>query len=210
MDSSLDPLPAVPLDAPLPQQKPSEIAPSEEPDHRRNGKVARLPKTTRDQINQLLQDGVPYLQLIKRLNLEQFDINEDHLYTWKKGGYLDWLHRDEWLAQMRSQVDFANDVLSQESNPCLHQANLQIAATQLIQNLISSGKKLLADEPQTYIRMVTVLCRLSREALAFEKYRQACTQARAKLDELLNPKRSLSDEERAAIVHQVDQILGLK
>jgi hypothetical protein len=38
-----------------------------QPKERRTGKVARLPESIRDQINTMIQDGVPYLQIIERL-----------------------------------------------------------------------------------------------------------------------------------------------
>ena len=75
----------------------------------RNGKIARLPKTLRDELNQHLQNGVPGTTLVKWLNglpavqalvQNQFDghpIREQNISQWKSGGYRDWLQQQEAL-----------------------------------------------------------------------------------------------------------------
>src|SRR5450756_99361 len=77
----------------------------------RNGKIARLPKAIREQLNKNLEDGVPGVRLVDWLNslpavqqvlTEQFDgrgINETNLSEWKAGGFLDWQARQEMRAQ---------------------------------------------------------------------------------------------------------------
>ncbi|MDR3403133.1 MAG: hypothetical protein P4L99_11610 [Chthoniobacter sp.] len=79
----------------------------------RNGKIARLPKALRDQLNQRLQDGVQGTTLVDWLNglpevqalvQSQFDghpIREQNLSQWKSGGYRDWVHQQEALELAR-------------------------------------------------------------------------------------------------------------
>ena len=79
----------------------------------RNGKIARLPRTVRDELNRRLQDGEPGVRLVAWLNAlpevqqglaEGFGgraISEQNLSEWKAGGYRDWLARQETLAQAR-------------------------------------------------------------------------------------------------------------
>ena len=67
----------------------------------------------------------------------------------------------------------------------------------------------LQDLPPGFLRLLAVLPRISREALRYQKYRDACAQARAQLQVLKDPKRKLNDEERRAIVRNVDEILGI-
>jgi len=76
----------------------------------RNGKIARLPRDIRNQLNRRLQDGEPGTRLAEWLNslpetkkilAADFggrDINEQNLTEWKQGGYRDWLARQELLA----------------------------------------------------------------------------------------------------------------
>ena len=111
---------------------------------------------------------------------------------------------------MRSQTDFAMDVIKQEDATALHHANLHVAAIQIIQNLTSSGAAIMEDDPGVYTRTVHALARLSHEALNFQKYHEACTKARETLQMLRDPNRQLNDDERRAIVDKLDQILGLK
>src|SRR3954468_18578267 len=58
---------------------------------RRTGKIARLPKPVRDHLNAMLQDGVPYQQIMERLGPHGDALNEQNITNWKKGGYQDWL-----------------------------------------------------------------------------------------------------------------------
>ena len=79
----------------------------------RNGKIARLPREMREQLNRRLQDGEPGNRLVEWLNglpgtqrvlTEEFqgrEISEQNLSEWKHGGYRDWLARQETLAHAR-------------------------------------------------------------------------------------------------------------
>jgi Protein of unknown function (DUF3486) len=79
----------------------------------RTGKIARLPREIRDQLNQRLLDGQSGQKLLAWLNklpevqqvlAAEFDgtpINAPNLSHWKAGGYEDWLTRRETLEQAR-------------------------------------------------------------------------------------------------------------
>src|SRR5437016_2155084 len=60
----------------------------------RNGKVAKLPQTIREQINQMIDDGLPYRSIINHLRQANpplpYPISEMNLSTWRKGGYREW------------------------------------------------------------------------------------------------------------------------
>jgi hypothetical protein len=68
----------------------------------RRGKIARLPKNIRDQVNQRLDDGEQGARLVAWLNslpeaqailARDFDgkaIREQNLSEWRKGGYREW------------------------------------------------------------------------------------------------------------------------
>src|SRR2546425_7694720 len=72
----------------------------------RTGKVARLPKATRDNISLLIQDGVPYLEILSRLAPESPElqaITEDHLSSWRHGGYQDLLREQQKKTLLHTQ-----------------------------------------------------------------------------------------------------------
>ena len=61
--------------------------------HPRNGKVARLPEPLRNRINLMLEEGLPYRDIIA--NLQQagdlpYPISEMNLSNWCRGGFRDW------------------------------------------------------------------------------------------------------------------------
>ncbi len=85
---------------------------------KRTGKIARLPRTLRNQLNQRLHNGEPGVELIKWLNslpevqailAEHFagvPISPQNLSEWNNGGFLDWLATQELLEDAR---EFAAD-----------------------------------------------------------------------------------------------------
>ena len=85
---------------------------------KRTGKIARLPRTLRDQLNQRLYNGEPGVDLIQWLNslpevqailAEHFNgvpISPQNLSEWNNGGFLDWLAIQDLLESAR---EFAAD-----------------------------------------------------------------------------------------------------
>ena len=77
----------------------------------RNGKIARLPRDIRAQLNTRLQDGAEGRQTLRWLNslpevrkiLAQFfdgrPVNEQNLSDWRQGGYEEWLTHQDIFAQ---------------------------------------------------------------------------------------------------------------
>jgi len=88
----------------------------------RNGKIARLARTIRDELNRRLQDGEPGVRLVDWLNglpdtqrvlatdFAGRPINEQNLSEWKAGGYRDWLARQETLSQVRDLAADAKEL----------------------------------------------------------------------------------------------------
>src|SRR3954447_21614412 len=76
----------------------------------RNGKIARLPKAVREEINQRLEDGatarsmvgwlngLPEVQALVQSEFGGHPIREQNLSQWKQGGYEDWVRHQEALA----------------------------------------------------------------------------------------------------------------
>src|SRR5438132_12752809 len=77
---------------------------------RRNGKVARLPLALREQINRMLDDGVPYKKIIAKLGEAGKHLNEDNISNWRLGGYQDQLKAQVINERARIQIEAAADV----------------------------------------------------------------------------------------------------
>ena len=94
----------------------------------RNGKIARLPQSIREQINRRLQNGQPGKQIVAWLNTlpevaavmaADFDgqpINEPNLSHWRLGGYQDWEIQQDALEVVRRVSSPAGEI-SQAAPP---------------------------------------------------------------------------------------------
>jgi hypothetical protein len=95
----------------------------------RRGKIARLPKTIRDELNQRLSDGESGTTLVAWLNslpevervvASEFGgqpVNPDNLSQWRKGGYREWLQMQEAAELVRHPFAEADDLKSAVSDP---------------------------------------------------------------------------------------------
>jgi hypothetical protein len=186
-------------------------------DHRGNGKIARLPRAVRDQVNTMIRDGVSYGELRQRfldLGHSEFDdISEKNISNWKTSGYQRWLREQEWRDDMQQTRAEALEFAGIDEAK-LEQVTLKTASMRLYQLFKQFDavdfSVAVENKPEAYTRLFSALPRITREALRYQKYRDACTQARAELQKLYDPKRKLTDSERRAIVRHVDQILGIR
>lgn len=88
----------------------------------RNGKIARLPRNIRDELNRRLDDGEQGVQLLEWLNGlpevkqildSEFDgrpINEVNFTRWKNGGFLEWQTQKEALALLQGFKSDGDDL----------------------------------------------------------------------------------------------------
>jgi hypothetical protein len=88
----------------------------------RNGKIARLPRELRDELNRRLQDGQPGGPLLAWLNAlpavqavltREFHggrISKQNLCEWRAGGFAEWQARQETLAQARELAADAGEL----------------------------------------------------------------------------------------------------
>jgi hypothetical protein len=79
----------------------------------RNGKIARLPRAIREELNGRLQNGesgqrlaawlnsLPEVQAVVAKEFEGRPIREQNISEWRKGGYRDWLCQQEALDMVR-------------------------------------------------------------------------------------------------------------
>jgi hypothetical protein len=88
----------------------------------RNGKIARLPRDIREELNRRLQDGEPGGPLLAWLNplpavqavlAREFGgcaISKQNLCEWRAGGFAEWQARQETLAQARELAADAHEI----------------------------------------------------------------------------------------------------
>ena len=87
-----------------------------------NGKIARLPRNIRDELNHRLENGEPGRRILGWLNAlpdvqavlkAEFGgslINAQNLTNWRKGGYQDWLKQQERRATVRELMANAEEL----------------------------------------------------------------------------------------------------
>src|SRR6266478_5385289 len=80
---------APPEESPAPTPSPASVEPAK--NRRPRGKIARLCKADRDQLNTMLRDGVPYAQVISRMGEVCKDVIPRNVSSWHNGpGYQRW------------------------------------------------------------------------------------------------------------------------
>ena len=150
---------------------------------RRTGKIAGLPKSSRNKLNQMLEDGLPYATIIKKLGIDGKGLTENNLSDWHHGGFQDWLNERLWLDDMRARHELARSLIRENADCKLHEATLIIAATvvsDLLRNFDpDSLRHTLKDDPLAFIRLLNALSRLSRQGIKCERQRDEDAERKA-------------------------------
>ena len=102
---------------------------------RHNGKVAHLPKTVRDKINLMIQDGVTYPATIQRLGEEGKGLNVMNLSRWKDTGYQDWLLEQAFIARTRARQETPGELVRDFDATEVNHAALQLATLHIFETL---------------------------------------------------------------------------
>lgn len=133
----------------------------------RNGKIARLPKTARDTVNRLLDDGLPYHVIIEELGGAGRGLNAQNVTNWKQGGYQDYLRKQDLVASSRAQMEVAANLLKETGADMgqIQEASHRIAAFQIFSAIWEHGdealKKMLRTDPGKYLGILNTLCRVA-------------------------------------------------
>ncbi len=109
----------------------------------RNGKIARLPKTIREELNRRLEDGwtgpnllewlnsLPQVQSVLQDDFNGHPISESNLTHWRSGGYLDWLKHQDDQDQIRLMIEDSCDLEKEEIDGLLCDRIARIATIEL-------------------------------------------------------------------------------
>jgi hypothetical protein len=204
MQQNNTPAPTPPPESstPAPGNEPAISAHSRRP---RRGKVARLPKAIRDQINVMMLDGVPYAEILSKLGDAVQGVTEHNVTSWANGGHQDWLREQQRLEETRVKQETAMDLACPEGGSKIHEGTLQLAATSLsemVRNLdLSPFEELLSADPAKLIPFLNSLARLSDAELKCEQHHAAIQKRAAKLEKQRAPAKApgLTPETRRAI-----------
>jgi hypothetical protein len=187
--------------------------------HRPRSKIARLPKSVRDRLNQMLEDGVPYKDIKLQLGDHGTSLTIDNISDWKtKGGYDTWVAEQFWREQMRARLETFDEPLTAPDADVaqLPIVALQISLTQLCEHLRDLGPGAGKDHHENknnadhYLRMLNTVARLSKSLLALQQYRDATTKNAAAKLEKRDPHRDFSQEERQLWLDRADDLFNFK
>jgi hypothetical protein len=142
----------------------------------RTGKVARLPKATRDRLNTMLLDGMPYLDIIASLGPEGQALTENNLSNWKSGGYLDWLRELQVTQAIQSKHELAQSIVASAGDDnAAGQAILQTIAVNLCHFLSETDpaelRESLLSDADKFTRFVNSMVRLAEGGIKCELHR---------------------------------------
>jgi len=138
----------------------------------RTGKIARLPKEVREELNQRLQNGEVAVHLVDWLNgLEKVKtvlaanfggqpISESNLTGWRAGGYLDWEQKQELerLRQMTGRAARFGEVAAEQEISDSFATLLSVEMTGLARTLLDKE----SDPEKRWKRLCQVHKQISR------------------------------------------------
>ena len=181
---------------------------------RSTSKISRLPVEIRKRLNELLFDGLAYEDVLRELGDSATDITPRDISRWFQGPHKLWLQQMQWNDHLRMSLEAAKDMCEDKKVASIHEANLHLAASQIHNAILGCDLETLPDavkqDPEKLLKVIHAIPQYSSQALNYQKYKDACENARVELQKLRDPNRPLNDDERRIIVDKVDQILGLK
>src|SRR5438093_1313454 len=143
----------------------------------RTDKIARLPSAMRASINHMLDEGLPYKEIIQKLGEHGKNLSKQNLSRWKQGAYQDCLYDQQLAEHNRFQMEFAAELLPEmpEDSRQLAEACNRLAALQAFAALRDQGTTLLGkalnEDPFAILHLSDTICRQANVALRAEKLR---------------------------------------
>jgi len=141
---------------------------------RRNGRVARLPREIRTRVNQMLDDNLPFRQILQNLGEFRGSITVACIGRWKKGGYQDYLLELARLDETRLRSEFIAELVKADPSIDAYQAANKISAGLICRTVAELGSQSLHDavkrDPLNFLRLLNSLPRLTASGLQCEKF----------------------------------------
>lgn len=159
--------------------------------HRRTGKVARLPEELRTQVNEFLDDGVDYLHIIGHLNNHGFPgFSPKNLSNWKDGGYQDWLNHRQRMEEVDIKTAYAVELAREADSGKFQQAAVNLSTLQFYELLNQFDPhnlvRAMNEHPERFPSVINSFAKLTREIVGLERFR-LFQQDHAKQDAERNP-----------------------
>jgi len=168
----------------------------------RNGKIARLPREIRDELNRRLDDGelgtslvawlnsLPEAQSVLSAHFSGHPVNEQNLSDWKYGGFQDWLRLEDTRSLVRSFAEESSSLSTDsgvDSVSSLLSTPLAAALAHCLRRLADAPP----DDPASQRALLAVARELSwlrrvdqgEQFLRLKRERWQAEQARAKKEE---------------------------
>ena len=136
------------------------------------GKIARLSKAVRDELNQRLDDGqtaediLPWLNRLrecKKVLAEKFGgrpITRQNLSQWKCGGYQAWLRLQQAREQVQSLIEQAEDLEKDSGDPSIADRIAAVLSAQLLATIQQLDT--IKDPKERWLQTKDVLHEVSR------------------------------------------------
>jgi len=167
--------------------------PPQGPSRQRRSAIARLPKATRRRINEAIDDGIEYGEIIASLGEEGKNLNTDIMHRWKTGGYQDYLREQRLLDQCRARQEAALELLTKNNPLNSFQATQQLASAQICEVLAEIGPEMfreaLTTSPHNLFRMLNTFARLTNGGLKCERHLADEAQRKEQLADEASPKK---------------------
>jgi len=143
---------------------------------RRTGKIARLPEEIRNQVNELLDDGIEYPRIVDWLSEQGYPgFNHMNISRWKDGGYQDWLRHYARLDELELKLKWAAQVTSSTQDNQLHQASLALTSLQFYEMMNrfdpAALSRILESHPDKYPTLINAFARFTREMVGLHKFK---------------------------------------
>lgn len=178
----------------------------------RTGKIARLPRDLRHQLNRRMADGEPGIRLVEWLNglepvrqvlAQDFggrEISEQNLSEWKAGGYQDWLARQETLVCARELADDASELAEAADGSLADHLSVVLSARYAA--LVSGWNGEMDDKFRRQVRALRTLC---QDIVELRRGDHTAERLRLDLERFAEARKA--DEVRAleAVIEEVNQ-----
>jgi hypothetical protein len=218
------PAPA-PLGLARPNGNPLEVAPPSRPpapggdgqsdignhkEHRHKGKVGRLPKEIRDQLSQMIVDGVPYKEIKSRLGEHGRDLSINNISNWKTDGGLDeYIREQDRLYDCKLRYELLERVAAQNTGTANYQAGPKMAVALISEALIDLGpevlRKSMQDDSRNAYRLLNSLARLLSGGLRCESHLMDLAERKASLEKPEETEgKGMSDEIQKTLINKLN------
>ncbi|HVY69572.1 MAG TPA: hypothetical protein VHH73_06560 [Verrucomicrobiae bacterium] len=149
----------------------------------RTGKIARLPRAVRDQLNQRLDDGEQGPELLAWLNglpevreilardFEGKEINAQNLSSWRQGGFQDWLTQGQVL-ELAQRLDEETSEIRREEMRSHHPLTQRLLTWLTARYLLASRRLDQLDDAEAWKRLRGLCADLGRLRRMEEEDRQ--------------------------------------